>query len=347
MKSYFLAIFLLFSTACWAETVDTYTFQNEADRSRAVALAKTLRCVQCQNQNLVESNSQAAFQLRTEVYQMVEAGKSNEQIKAELVERFGDFVLYQPPVNWRTYVLWGLPPLLLVLAFGFAWLYLKGRKGGETSQQAVENEENFAKNPQHSTAYRLPSWLIWGLVLAFPLAYYAYTGRYQAINQGQNEFKEAMAIRQEQSHEARKESLVEAIQNRLRQDPNKGQDWFELGQAYMQANEFDNALEAYSRASILLGRKPMILGAGATALYYQSHKKMTPDVRAWIEEALAGDPNESASLALLASEAFAKQDYDLALKYWQQILDSGRTDIERRAIIRAMENAERLKGRGK
>lgn len=58
-----------------AEMVDTYAFKNQADRTRAVELAKSLRCPQCQNQNLVESNSPIAYDLRIEVYKMVDEGK--------------------------------------------------------------------------------------------------------------------------------------------------------------------------------------------------------------------------------------------------------------------------------
>ena len=60
--------------------VDTYAFKNQADRTRAVELAKSLRCPQCQNQNLVESNSPIAYDLRIEVYKMVDEGKRTNKL---------------------------------------------------------------------------------------------------------------------------------------------------------------------------------------------------------------------------------------------------------------------------
>ena len=63
-----------------AEMVDTFEFQNQADRTRAVELAKSLRCPQCQNQNLVESNSPIAYDLRIEVYNMVNEGKRTSKL---------------------------------------------------------------------------------------------------------------------------------------------------------------------------------------------------------------------------------------------------------------------------
>ena len=70
---------------------------------------KSLRCPQCQNQNLVESNSPIAYDLRIEVYKMVDEGKTNQQIIDTMTARFGNFVNYKPPFQWNTALLWLLP----------------------------------------------------------------------------------------------------------------------------------------------------------------------------------------------------------------------------------------------
>lgn len=114
-----LAFFLLFFCGLvQAEMVDTFQFSSNENRVRAVNLAKSLRCPQCQNQNLVESNATQAFQLRLEVYEMVEQGKSNQEITQIMTNRFGHFVNYKPPVNAQTWVLWGVPFGLLSLLVG-------------------------------------------------------------------------------------------------------------------------------------------------------------------------------------------------------------------------------------
>lgn len=107
----------LFVGTVQAEMVDTFQFQNEADRVRAISLARSLRCLQCQNQNLVESNATAAYNMRIEVYEMVNQGKSNEEIIRIMTDRFGSFVNYDPPFNPQTWVLWGLPVGLFSLLF--------------------------------------------------------------------------------------------------------------------------------------------------------------------------------------------------------------------------------------
>lgn len=104
-------------TQAQAQMVDTFEFKNESDRVRAVALARSLRCLQCQNQNLVESNATAAYNMRIEVYEMVNQGKSNEEIIRIMTDRFGSFVNYDPPFNPQTWVLWGLPVGLFSLLF--------------------------------------------------------------------------------------------------------------------------------------------------------------------------------------------------------------------------------------
>ncbi|USD66387.1 cytochrome c-type biogenesis protein CcmH [Vibrio sp. SCSIO 43136] len=101
--------------------VAEFQFANDDRRLRAIALSKELRCPQCQNQNLLESNSPIALDLRLEVYKMVEQGKTDQEVKSSLVDRFGEFVLYHPNVSSSSLVLW-LLPLLFVL--GFVW-YLR------------------------------------------------------------------------------------------------------------------------------------------------------------------------------------------------------------------------------
>lgn len=117
MRKFWL-IGLLLSSPLSAEMVDTFQFHSDEARIRAVALAKSLRCPQCQNQNLVESNATQAYALRLEVYELVNQGKSNDEIVQMMVSRFGQFVSYQPQLNSQTWALWGMPFLLLLGLIG-------------------------------------------------------------------------------------------------------------------------------------------------------------------------------------------------------------------------------------
>jgi len=94
------------------------TFHSTAEEHRFHALVSELRCVQCQNQSLADSNAQIAQDLRREVLGLMQQGRSDGEIKAFLVERYGEFVLYRPPFAAHTWLLW-LAPALLILIGGF------------------------------------------------------------------------------------------------------------------------------------------------------------------------------------------------------------------------------------
>jgi cytochrome c-type biogenesis protein CcmH len=91
-------------------------FRDAAEETRFHDLAAQLRCVQCQNQSLADSNAQIAQDLRREVLQLMQQGLDDAAIKQFLVARYGEFVLYQPPLQPGTWLLWGGP--LLVLGAG-------------------------------------------------------------------------------------------------------------------------------------------------------------------------------------------------------------------------------------
>jgi cytochrome c-type biogenesis protein CcmH len=89
-------------------------FSSPEQQERFYRLAEELRCLVCQNQSLADSDAPLAHDLRQEVFNMLESGASDEQIKSFLVERYGDFVLYRPPMQSNTLILWVGPILLLV-----------------------------------------------------------------------------------------------------------------------------------------------------------------------------------------------------------------------------------------
>ena len=337
MKRFFALIFLLISVNAIAEMVDTFEFQNQADRTRAVELAKSLRCPQCQNQNLVESNSPIAYDLRIEVYNMVNEGKTNQQIIDAMTSRFGNFVNYKPPFQWNTALLWLLPAGLLLVAFGLIWVSSRGSSPLEPEKQ-VENLPHFQSLQEKSAVkFELKSTLIvFALLLAIPFAYYFSLERFSRVQQGEQEQIAQHNQQLETTEENKTEAIIGKIQDKLRQDPNSAENWIKLGDAYMQNNDFDSALVCYGNAEKIDGRKPTTRGLMATALYLQANQQITPQVQQFLDEALAQDPKEVSALSLLAAEAFKTRDYSTALDYWQQILDSGNSAVDRRAIIQKM-----------
>jgi cytochrome c-type biogenesis protein CcmH len=95
--------------------VDPYPFSSEVEEVRFRSLIAELRCLVCQNQNLADSDAELAQDLRQQVYQMILRGESDQSIIAFMVERYGDFVLYRPPVKGTTALLWAGPFILMLL----------------------------------------------------------------------------------------------------------------------------------------------------------------------------------------------------------------------------------------
>ena len=107
-------LLLLFSIHVFAG-VEVQSFDTPQQEQTYKKLINELRCLVCQNQNLADSNAELAQDLRKKVVEMIEAGKSEEQIVEYMVVRYGDFVLYRPPVNQRTWLLWFGPFLILLI----------------------------------------------------------------------------------------------------------------------------------------------------------------------------------------------------------------------------------------
>ena len=337
MKRFFALIFLFISVNAIAEMVDTFEFHNQADRTRAMELAKSLRCPQCQNQNLVESNSPIAYDLRIEVYNMVNEGKTNQQIIDSMTARFGNFVNYKPPFQWNTALLWLLPAGLLLVAFGLIWYSSRSSSPLEPEKQ-VENRPHFHSLQEKSAVkFELKSTLlVFALLLVIPLVYYFSLERFSRAQQGEQEQIAQHNQQLETPEENKTEAIIDKIQDKLRQDPNSVENWIKLGDAYMQNDDFDSALVCYSNAEKIDGPKPTTQGLMAMALYLQAHQQITPQVQQLLNEALAQDPKEVSALSLLAAEALKTRDYSTALDYWQQILDSGNSAVDRRATIQKM-----------
>ncbi|MBN3054126.1 heme lyase NrfEFG subunit NrfF [Pectobacterium brasiliense] len=130
MTKYLALLFMLLAFSVQAQVVDTWAFSSQAQRQEAMAIAGELRCPQCQNQSLLESNSPVAVSMRHEVFSMVEQGKSKPDIMAFMNQRYGDFVQYNPPMKMQTGILW-LTPLLLLLAIAvIAWRVIRRQNRG-------------------------------------------------------------------------------------------------------------------------------------------------------------------------------------------------------------------------
>ena len=117
---------------------------------RLMNLATELRCLVCQNQSLADSHADLAIDLRNQVREQMKAGKSDDEIRAWLTQRYGDFVLYRPPVRSTTALLWVGPFLLLLVGLVGLGLYLRRRRQVIGQPQLTEEERARAQALLHS-----------------------------------------------------------------------------------------------------------------------------------------------------------------------------------------------------
>jgi cytochrome c-type biogenesis protein CcmH len=122
-----IAIVLLLITTP-ARAIDPLPFSDAEQEARFRVLVAELRCLQCQNQNLADSDADIAKDLRREIFDQLEAGRTDDEIVAFLVDRYGVFVRYRPPLNASTLLLWLGPGLILLLGVGGVLIHLRRRQ---------------------------------------------------------------------------------------------------------------------------------------------------------------------------------------------------------------------------
>lgn len=114
MRTLIAFVFLLVAAAAHAQTAQP-TENDPVAAKREYELALKLRCLVCQNQSIAESNASLAVDLRNQIREQISSGKSDREIITFMTDRYGDFVLYQPPFKATTALLWGGPVLLLAI----------------------------------------------------------------------------------------------------------------------------------------------------------------------------------------------------------------------------------------
>lgn len=127
MKRLLLSLLLLWPLSVTA-AIDAYEFSDPVTEARFQELTAELRCPKCQNNNIADSNSPIASDLRREVYLMLEAGATDQEVVNFMVDRYGEFVLYRPRVNEMTWLLWYGPFGLLAVGLVVVLLVSRNRR---------------------------------------------------------------------------------------------------------------------------------------------------------------------------------------------------------------------------
>jgi cytochrome c-type biogenesis protein CcmH len=137
--------YLILAVAFWlspiAGAVDSgQRFEDPAEQARYEQLIRDLRCLVCQNESIADSNAPLASDLRREVHDLIAKGRSDAEIRTFLTDRYGDFVLYRPPLRPRTWLLWSAPVLFLLGGLGLVGVIVARRARAARADPASLDE---------------------------------------------------------------------------------------------------------------------------------------------------------------------------------------------------------------
>ena len=133
-----LALLLLLIPLALFARIESHQFDNPSQEALYLQLTKELRCLVCQNQNLADSNAELATDLRDKTYEMVKAGKTHSEITQYMIARYGDFVMYRPPMKKSTYLLWLGPFIFLLLALSSLFFLIRKKSSSDDAPSAEQ-----------------------------------------------------------------------------------------------------------------------------------------------------------------------------------------------------------------
>jgi cytochrome c-type biogenesis protein CcmH len=201
--------------------------------------------------------------------------------------------------------------------------------------QDMAANEKIASKAEKSKQTLSPLWPIFItlFVLVFSITLYQKQGSYLKLTQ---------APQHTQKNDSEQQALaqIQQIKQALTTTPDDSNLWYSLGQASIGIGDFNGAVKAFDKVIEIEGKKPELLGAKAQAVYYANGQKITPQVQALIDEALALDPLDPSTNVLLGMDNFIQQKYEKAIHYWQILIDSGRDNVNVEALSGAINEAK-------
>lgn len=336
---------------------------------RVQHLTAELRCLVCQNQTIADSQAALAMQLKREVRQQLSQGASDQQVRDFMVQRYGDFVLYRPPLTGVTRWLWWGPVGLLGLGLAAAgWQWHRRRLGAAASTVAASpaldtrqalrspaipealDASNAPNAPNALGAPRPWAALGWGAaVLAFTVALYAGVGTPQAWR-GDASWPaqaaaspagraapgpQALAQAQAGMTPAQIEAMVARLAQRLQAQPDDVAGWRMLVRSYETLGRYDAAVAAWRRLFALQPPDADQLTEFAVTLGMSQGQTLAGEPEQALQQALRQQPDHLQALALLGSAAIERGDHAQAIAHWRQILRHAPPDGDVRAGIEA------------
>ncbi|MBS9780533.1 MAG: cytochrome c-type biogenesis protein CcmH [Moraxellaceae bacterium] len=312
IKRLFAITTLIISTSVLS-VVEVYQFDNQAQEQQYYQLIEEFRCPKCQNQNLANSNSSIANDLKRKTYQQVKAGKSNEQIRHYMISRYGDFISYNPPIRPTTYILWFLPPIVLVVAILF-WLKLSRQNKKIINQKPLKsNSKERVGEIKFSKKDLIKVFMVSGIMaIGF---YFLVDNRMAVLQSWQTQQKFAPIaeklltgqINQPPqwaiSTAKNQQALITAMQANVQQNADDAQRWERLAEVFLSMNSRKSALQAMERAYRLQPNNADIATTYAKISYNENNNRLSDKAEKMLKNLLMVQPdNHRATMLLIMNE---------------------------------------------
>lgn len=304
---------------------DEYRFDSPQKEKAFKELIAELRCPQCQNNNIADSNATISNDMRAKVYELVQNENYNKkQVVDYMKARYGNFITYNPPLTAGTFILWLAP--ILVIIIGAIFLVVRSRRQGGQATFQEEDEKMEAFDPSVLKTTPVAFWVgACTVLVVISCAIYAKTGSWKQVaymHDVQKKLPELQA--QFMNGDIVNMPTIEALLLGLRADVFKNPDhvdnWAMLGGLYMWANDQNSAKVAFAKAYQYAPKDNHI-----RSLYGQLLMKSADPIEyatglAMLKAAVKENNQDVHALSALAFDAFARQNYEEAIEIWESLL---------------------------
>lgn len=327
----------------WAITAEE-RLDDPAMEMRARSIGRELRCLVCQNQSIDDSDAELAVDLRKLVRQRLVGGDTDAEVIAFIRERYGDFVLFKPPVSSSTWLLWGAP--IIALGLGLIIIVMARRKPpsetiaspAPSTTKTSESESESVNVSAKSTARFTPIMLIMSVgVVTLVLGIYALLGRPDLPDQPLAARHADIAKERSDLKQMRAASIdaFQKAQEATEANPDDIANWLNLADKASALNDYETELFALGMALEIAPNSTPLMAIQAEAMVRAAEGQVTLPVRERLASILERDPTQPRALFLTGLAAYQDGRKDLALGVWQQLLDALPEDAPALPMLKA------------
>jgi len=209
--------------------------------------------------------------------------------------------------------------------------------------QDIEENKKFSKDDVTESKNLSIIWPITltTFVLAFSFFMYNYNGAYQQLSQPLNQMNQQGSAQEIQKEQAKQ--IIDEIKSLIDltvKEPKNTDAWYSLGQAFVSIGEFNRALESFDQVINIEGESAELYGAKAQAYYYKDKQTITTDVQKFIDKALVLDSKDPSTNILIGMHNFMNENYQVAIKHWEMVINSGKSNVNTEALSEAVTEAK-------